>query len=271
MEKFRKILGIICLLSAVGMAAFWMKQYLPTLQEYKESKDYYKDITDDNKKDPDPATEEEVNKWLLSLGIDKTFRKKSVIQIDSDAMLERNSDYLGWIYIPDTTISYPVVMSHDNQDYLHQSFDKEYLYAGTIFMDCRCYDGVTNKHSVLYGHNMRDGSMFAGIRNFVDQKYVEEHPYFWFITPEYRLLYKVFSATVSSPYDDTVFGVTYDSIDDFRESMEDIANRSQVKTDTVPTKDDFVMTLSTCTNDGSSRFTLHGVLLGAMREGLSGN
>ena len=179
--------------------------------------------------------------------------------------MDRNSDYLGWIYIPDTAVSYPVVMSHDNNDYLHMSLDKGYLYAGTVFMDCRCYDGITNRHSILYGHNMRDGSMFAGIKKYADQEYAEKHPYFWFITPEYRLLYKVFSATTSSPYDDTVFQVAYRDTEEFGDSMEELARRSMIKTDTVPTDEDFVMTLSTCTDDSSSRFTIHGVLLGSMK------
>lgn len=266
MGKLRIAAGISCILLAAGMAAFWGKEYYPVLMEYKESRDFYEDLEDQNKGDREPDRQQEVQDWVTSLGIDTAIKPQDVLDIDGDALRERNSDYLGWIYIPDTDVSYPVVMSHDNQDYLHQSLDKGYLYAGTIFMDCRCYDGITNRHSILYGHNMRDGSMFSGIKKFGDQEFAGEHPYFWFVTPEYRLLYQVFSATVCGPYDETVFGVTYRDTEEFQDAMEDIAGRSTVQFDTVPTKEDFVMTLSTCTDDSMSRFTLHGVLLGAMPE-----
>lgn len=268
MRRVRKAAGLLCLATAIILAIFWAAEYLPILEEYREGRRLYDEIEDEAVSDPEDETDSAFDDWKENLDIEDEEKEKVTLPIDVDglALFRRNSDYIGWIYIPDTVISYPVVASEDNEDYLHRSFDKEYLYAGTIFMDCRCYDGITNKHSILYGHNMRDGSMFARIKDYADKDFLEDHPYFWFITPEYKLLYQVFSVTRSSPYDETVYSVTYDGLEDFSSQMRELAEMSLVDTGIVPTDADFVMTLSTCTSTSADRLAVHGVLLGALQE-----
>ena len=269
MLKIRKAAGILCIAAAIILAVFWVWEYVPMLGEYKESRKLYEELEDTAVSEPDTEDETEFAAWVDSLDVEEE-QKDSItlaIEVDGEALFKRNNDYLGWIYIPDTAVSYPVVMSEDNEDYLHRSIDKEYLYAGTVFMDCRCYDGITNKHSILYGHNMRDGSMFAGIKKYSDEDYLEDHPFFWFITPEYKLLYQVFSVTESWPDDKTVYGVTYKNLEEFGGKMKELSGMSLVDTGIVPTDKDFVMTLSTCTNTRTTRLSIHGVLLGALQEG----
>ena len=76
------------------------------------------------------------------------------------------ADSIGWIYIPDTHINYPVMQSEDNDFYLHHASDGSYLYAGSIFLDYRCNADFSSISNILYGHNMSNRSMFADVINF---------------------------------------------------------------------------------------------------------
>ena len=188
------------------------------------------------------------------------------IDIDAGKLLKRNSDYIGWIYIPETGISYPVVQSADNSDYLHRSFDKNYLFSGTVFMDSRNKEfGADFRHSILYGHNMRDGSMFAGIKKYQDEKFYKQHDHFWFITPDEKRLYKVIACNLVEPSDKAAFSVEYEDDDDFITQIKDLVSRSLIKTGYEPSADDKIMTLSTCTPDHYTRNVVSGVYIGSIR------
>ncbi len=77
-------------------------------------------------------------------------------------------DAIGWLYIPDTPINYPIMHGDDNDFYLHHAFDGGNLSAGSIFLDFRCENRFMNPVNILYGHNMGNGSMFAGVLNVAD-------------------------------------------------------------------------------------------------------
>lgn len=204
-------------------------------------------------------------------GIDSSldYRDFACIDVDSEGLSSENGDYMGWIYIPDTGISYPVVLSKDNEDYLHADFHKGYSFGGTIFADCRCKNGVLNHHLVLYGHNMRDGSMFAGINSFKDEEFARKHPVFWVITPKYKLLYEVFAVCSPSPYDRRQYGIDgYDftTNSQFEEAIGFWIENSVVPFRKNPSGSDYVVSMTTCTGDSSVRCIVHGVLLGAYQE-----
>ena len=109
-----------------------------------------------------------------------------------DSAQSLNSAYpnaIGWLYIPNTRISYPVMQGEDNEYYLHHNFDGSRLKAGSIFLDYRCENRLMNPINVLYGHNMRNGSMFAQVTSYTTDSFFEAHRYGWLSTPEtvYRL------------------------------------------------------------------------------------
>lgn len=109
-----------------------------------------------------------------------------------DSAQSLNSAYpnaIGWLYIPNTRISYPVMQGEDNEYFLHHDFDGSPLKAGSIFLDYRCENRLMNPINVLYGHNMRNGSMFAQVTSYTTDSFFEAHRYGWLSTPEtvYRL------------------------------------------------------------------------------------
>lgn len=93
-------------------------------------------------------------------------------------------DAIGWLYIPDTPINYPIMQGGDNDFYLHHAYDGGSLKSGSIFLDYRCENRFMNPINIMYAHNMRNGSMFAGLLNFADSAYFDSHRYGWIATPE---------------------------------------------------------------------------------------
>lgn len=88
-------------------------------------------------------------------------------------LYQKNNDMIGWLKIPDTIIDYPVVKYTDNDYYLHRDFNKEYQYSGIPFLDYQCGDSSLN--SIIYAHNMKNGSMFAVLTSYADKSFYETH------------------------------------------------------------------------------------------------
>ena len=189
------------------------------------------------------------------------------INVDAKGLLAENSDFIGWIYIPGTPVSYPMVQGKDNDYYLHRGWNKSYLYAGTIFEDSNNVKGLLSHHSILYGHNMRDGSMFATTKSYTDQKYADEHPIIWIITPERKLLYQVFSSYECGPEDGDAYaidGFDFTTNAEWEDIVKKIQSRSAIKTNAEVDGTSFVITLSTCTNARTTRIVTSAVLLGSL-------
>ena len=106
-----------------------------------------------------------------------------VPDVDFDALMVVNDDIIGWIYIEDTDISYPLLCGRDNQQYLFQSYEKKYLTAGSIYIDYRCSRDFTDSRTVVYGHNMHNGSMFGKLDKFTKESYMKKHPYVYILLP----------------------------------------------------------------------------------------
>lgn len=98
--------------------------------------------------------------------------------VELELLKKVNPDLVGWIDIPDTQIDYPVVQSTDNDKYLHTGFDGNENLSGSIFMDYECQPDFKGRNTILYGHNMHNGTMFKDILKFKDIDYLKEHQYF---------------------------------------------------------------------------------------------
>lgn len=113
--------------------------------------------------------------------------------IDFEALSEVNPDVIGWIRIPDTNVDYPIVQTDDNDKYLHTSFEGEESIAGTVYLDFESDSDMMGFNNILYGHNMKNGSMFKDIVKYKDQSYFDEHKYFEIYTLERTIHLKAIS------------------------------------------------------------------------------
>lgn len=164
-----------------------------------------------------------------------------------DAYL-KNSDCIGWISIPGTVIDYPVAHSLEVPDYyLHKDLNKNYSFAGTIFADTDSNLETLSNNVVLYGHHMRNGTMFASLSKYDDEKYFNEHKEIVFDTIHGRQTYEVISAFRISANDDFKYAALLEAEGDaeLQAWIDEILKRSYIK-DTVASRNNKFLTLSTC-------------------------
>ena len=179
--------------------------------------------------------------------------------IDFTQLLSVNSDIVGWLRIRALDISYPVVQGKDNDYYLHRTFEKTDNFAGCLFVNSYNMGDFTDQNTIIYGHNMKNGSMFGKLKNFSDPEVFKKSRYFWIFTPDFIYQYRIFSASV---VDKT--GLTYQisfTDDEFDQFISRAYSNSVVDNQGVTvTKEDRIVTLSTCTGDDSTRFVVMGKL-----------
>lgn len=172
--------------------------------------------------------------------------------VDWKALKKVNPDVQGWLYQKDTVINYPVVQGTDNDTYLHTRFDKQWSGGGTLFVDCRMEKNFKGFNSIIYGHHMKDGSMFRSIRGYTKEDgYYDKHKTLELATPHGNYHLVVFSAFITKATDEDTYKMTYDEaekqayINRAWEQSELPITRDSVDV----TKNDRLVTLSTCAYD----------------------
>lgn len=182
-----------------------------------------------------------------------------------------NKDLYAWLKIPGTVIDYPVAQSsvEDDNYYLHSDYMGNYDFAGTIYSQRHNTKYFVERVTVLYGHNMLDGSMFAGLHKFSDPEFFEKNDTIYVYIPGHILTYKIFAAY---DYDDRHIMNSFDFYKDdvYSQYIKDCLNphstNSIVRKGVELTLDDRIITLSTCHDYNSSlRFLVQGVLVDDQR------
>lgn len=172
--------------------------------------------------------------------------------VDWKALKKVNPDVQGWLYQKGTVINYPVVQGTDNDTYLHTRFDKQWSGGGTLFVDYRMEKGFKGFNSIIYGHHMKDGSMFRSIRGYTKEEgYYDKHKTLELATPHGNYHLVVFSAFITKATDENTYKMTYDEAE--KQAYIDRAwERSElpITKDSVDvTRNDRLVTLSTCAYD----------------------
>ena len=161
-------------------------------------------------------------------------------------LINRNPDCIGWVRINGTKIDYPVMQTKDNpQYYLRRDFNKQYSYLGTPFMDSRC-DMNYDNNLIVYGHNMKDGKMFADLLKYRDISYFKEHNIIHFITPNGVQKYSVIAVCKVKNYDEWYSYTTQKDKESFSNLISHIKDKSLYQTDDSVEYGDHFITLSTC-------------------------
>ena len=208
--------------------------------------------TDEDENEEDPISNEKALDIYLSQG-QKVF--------DHNGLKTVNADYCGWIDIPGTPISYPVVKSKDNTEYLKMSFEGKKRSSGSIFVDANIRSIKNSKNLLIHGHNMKSGSMFASLPAYRGINYYNKHPFVYFYTPDETLVYQVISAYTlkHDANEETAYQDVFLSDSDYENFIKNIMNRSVIQTNVNAENGEQILTLSTCVNHSSSRFIVHAV------------
>lgn len=185
----------------------------------------------------------------------------SPINVDFDALKATSADAMGWIYQPDTVINYPIAHTDNNFYYLNHILGDTYNANGTIFVDTKCATDFSDKNTLIYGHNMNDGSMFASLRNYRDAAYYPEHPVLYISTPEKNYRLELFTGFVTAPDSDT-YAYKFEEDEQFMHYIETVKAQSTFKSDVEVTAEDKLVTLSTCTYEfEDARYVVIGKLV----------
>ena len=256
----------IILIIAIGVFCFAGYNLLRLYFDYKNGRDQYTSIAENYTR---PSAESETQQaGTVQQGEQAPPETsagetlKSPMDIDFAGLKSVNEDVIGWIWfeaIPD--INYPIVQGKDNDEYLHRTYKRENLFEGSIFMDYQNSADFSDCNTIIYGHNMKDGSMFGKLSRFTsDASIYKNSRYFWIITPEASYRYEIFSARICD-VDGAVYTLFKGPGEEFQSWIRSMRRESQLNTD-IKEEDllvtDKVVTLSTCTGDYSTRFILQG-------------
>lgn len=246
-KKKTSPLMIIILVIAIGVFCFAGYNLLKIGLRYKKAADSYKNV-ETIFQENDEVVEEEIDPYDIL-----------PFKWDFDALRALNPEAKGWIYEKDM-FNYPIVQGEDNDKYLHMMFDGTYNPAGALFVDYQFPQGLEGPYAIVYGHNMRDGSMFGKLLNYANEEYYQEHPRMHVMIGYRHYIYKVVGA-----YTSHVYGFTYEDAlngEDIVEYVKKAKAETPYKTQDVEVgKNSHILVLSTCTPDSADEYRVVAVLV----------
>lgn len=274
-EKIAAMAAAILILGGIGMTLHVWRGYRKSREEYAAIRDKYTGHSGSQDRDPDdpedtdkgqaPAaagTEASADAGLYAYGEEAMPGDAAEPPaIAWDSLLADYSGVAAWLSLPAAGISYPVMQAGDNDYYLHRDPAGDYLYAGSIFLDYHNSPSLQNYNTVIYGHNMRDGSMFGKLKQYNDVDVLSSCPYFWVSVPAGDYLYRIFSVHTAAAGGDAYI-VRFSGYEEYMGWITEMAGASAVETGAEgPQPGDKVVTLSTCTGDTATRQVVQGYLV----------
>lgn len=208
------------------------------------------------------VTETEETDILAELGIEVP-----QLKLDWKELEEQNEDIYSWIYIPETNVNYPVLQHETELDYyLERNLDHSKGLPGCIYTQLLNAKDYSDRNTILYGHNMKNGTMFKTLHNYADGAFFEENRYIYIYTPKKVMVYEIYAAC---EIDDAHLLYKYDFATDegTAEFLEDLAASrgmsNQIAEEMEVPEDAKVITLSTCIGSKpNNRWAVVGVLIG---------
>lgn len=183
------------------------------------------------------------------------------LSIDMDMLKEINGDFRGWFYFPAVDVSYPVVQGEDNDYYLKHSFEDEKSNSGSIFMDCGASSDWSDRNTFVFGHNMRNGSMFGTFKTLVDDpSLLDDNSCFYIYTEDEVYTYEIFSYYMTKS--DSNRYMVFTSDENYDQYTSWAVENSNYAFDVDLSERQNIVSLSTCYGSAgtSRRVLIHGVL-----------
>lgn len=273
-------ISIVITVAAIVVLCIALPKFLIEYHTYQVAKDEYDDL--DSLMQVEETTEETTETTEESSSEETTQEEATTdpetglplvevptLAIDFEELTSINGDFACVLYVPALDMTYPVAYSSDNDEYLHTTFEGTKNASGCIFVDMNASKDFTDLNTILYGHNMKNMTMFGSLKRFSqDETLCASDPYFYLYFEGKTYQYRIFSYYVVSNRDDTVYGAvddeeTYDAFVESaftRSQFTDYENEEdQVDFSTRP----LLVTLSTCFGtDHTENYVVHGALVG---------
>ncbi len=182
------------------------------------------------------------------------------IEVQFDTLLSQNPDTVGWIYGPDSVLNYPIVQGTDNDYYMNHLFSGEQNNMGALFMEFTNQAAMTDQNTFIYGHHMRNGSMFGDLDLYHDQAYYEAHPVLYYATPTQNYYIELVAGYMSDGYQ--ILHTNYNTDEEFMQYAADIKAQSTFDSGLELYPEDRLISLYTCMYDyDEARYILVGKLI----------
>lgn len=264
-EKTRTLLSIIMAVVFVISTALMLRQFC----DNASGQDAYADAAaiafgTESRGQRETAAQETTDPaskplWVPA-AVEDDPRMEEMAAIDLAALREVNEDVVGWIRIPDTKIDYPLMQGEDNDYYLNHTWERSSNSVGSIFLEYRNSPDLMDYNTIIYGHNMKNGSMFATLSRYSSEQYWELHPYVYITTDAGVYRYEVFSSYKAN-VDGVTYGLSFHQAKTKETFLLHILGNSSIHPEIVPGKNDRILTLSTCSGaDYSTRWVVHARL-----------
>ncbi len=258
------IFAAIVLLLLIGLGVASWQVYLP-IQEDSESFQSYEDLRQYAHKrkvtltvqlDGEPSSEQELTSVPELPEEDSS--EPAQPEMDFEALKAINPEIVGWLTIDGTNIDYPIVQHADNDYYLHHLFTGAWNSSGCLFTDCRNESDFSDRHSIIYGHHMDNGTMFQNLMYYKNQDFYNQHPMGKLVTPSGSYTIEFFAGYVANVDNDT-WTIDFTSDEEFAQWLSKSKERSLFASSVTPSERDRVVTLSTCSYEFyNARFVLLG-------------
>lgn len=203
----------------------------------------------------------EVQEMYYDLDSDET-RAPDEVRAGFDELLKHNEEVVGWITMDGTQIDYPILQAENNTDYLTKDYNDRVTRAGSIFLDFRNEITAEDKNTVVYGHRMKDGSMFQHLTKFLDKDFLKNNQTF-----EYDTLYDSYEAEIFSVYntltDFNYIQTEFSDDEKYADLLTKMKDKSKLDTNVEVDANDLIITLSTCDyelDENEGRLVVHAKL-----------
>ena len=261
------LIPTVLFISMIVFGGLFLRDFL----EYRAAEDEYASLQDHIVISEEPKKEAPKKEKAGEEEFDDEAEEEPVdllhphFQIDYGALSGVNADFTAVLHVPALSITYPVVKSKDNEEYLHRTFEGKANFAGSIFLDANAKGSYDHKNTFIFGHNMKNGTMFGKLKYFLrDDQLANSNPYVFLCRPEGITRYRIFSyylTTVESPiYNDFEGDKGYDQYLSLIQRLSSYRNYPKDSIDFSQRPD--IITLSTCSgpSGGNQRFIVQAAL-----------
>ena len=274
--KFRKalaaLLAVVCAL-CLGRTALQLVQYRQGDETYAQAQELAglpdlpaADVTDGSGEASGSAGADGAGEAPEEVPVWQDPYAQALKDMDFSALRQQNPDVLGWILIPGTRVSYPVVQGTDNSYYLDHTWRGGKNSVGAIFMECRNSSDLSDFNTIIYGHRMNNRSMFGTLSQYKSRSYWQAHPYVYLTDDSGTHRYEIFAAGEVS-VDSDVYRLGLRSDSSRQSFLDSCLALSALNTGVTPHTYDKVLTLSTCTGNGhATRWVVQAVCPGQAPE-----
>lgn len=266
MSKLEKVIIVIASLAALTAAFMIFK----TARDYKAASDEYDSLRQYASEEVSTTDTAEQVSDIKPIELEEAEERKELksnenredfpeMEVDFKALREKNPDTVGWLYVGSCGISYPIVQGEDNDYYMNHTFEGTVNSSGAIIMDYRDDKYLKDWNTFIYGHNMKNGSMFGSLKKLLnDETLYDSDPYIYVYLPGYIYRYKIFSYYKDKP--DSKMYWTADTLQEYRQYIRDALSLSVRDLGVETSEENNMVTLVTCSGSGAGkmRFFVHG-------------